>query len=83
MNHEHHHKAHLIIVNGEQKEVAKSHLTFHEVCELAFPDGPFTDKIVYTVTFSYPDGTEGSMVKHESVEIKDGVIFHVGNTDQS
>ncbi len=78
----HEHKYH-VIVNGEQKEVRKSHLTFHEVCELAFPEGPFTDNITYTVSFSYPDGTDGTMVKHESVEVKNGIIFHVGNTDKS
>lgn len=81
--HEHHHKVHHVIVNGEQKEVLKSTLTYQEVCELAFPEGPFGGNIVYTVDFSYPDGTEGSMVKHELVEVKDGIIFHVGNTDKS
>lgn len=83
MIHEHHHKVHHIVVNGEQKETTKNQLTFHEVCELAFPEGPFTDNIVYTVTFTYPDGTEGSLVEHEAVEILNGVIFHVGNTDKS
>ena len=81
--HEHHNKIHHVIVNGEQKEVSKSSLTYQEVCELAFPEGPLGGNIVYTVDFSYPDGTEGSMVKHELVEVKDGIIFHVGNTDKS
>lgn len=83
MTSEHQHKVYQIIVNGEQKEVTKKHLTFQDVCELAFPEGPFADTVVYTVTFSFPDGTEGSMVKHESVKIENGVIFHVGNTDKS
>ena len=72
-----------VIVNGEQKQIQKKQLSFHEVCELAFPHGPFNENVIYTVSFSYPDGTDGSMVKHEFLEINNGIIFHVGNTDKS
>jgi hypothetical protein len=78
-----HHPHFQIIVNGEQKEVGKRRLTFHEVCLLAFPNGPFGDNITYTVTYTYPNGRDGSLVKGESVEIENGMIFNVGNTDKS
>lgn len=80
--HEHHHKVHHVFVNAEQKEVLKSELTYQEVCELAFPEGQFGENTVYTIGFSYPDGTEGTMVKHELVEVKNGIIFHVSSTDR-
>ena len=77
------HSTHHVIVNGEQKEVHSEHLTFHEICKLAFPDGPFGENITYTVSFTYPNGEGGSVVKGESVKIKNGTIFNVGNTDKS
>jgi len=78
-----HHSHFQIIVNGEQKEVDKNRLTFHEVCLLAFPNGPFGENITYTVTYTYSNGRDGSLVKGESVEIENGMIFNVGNTDKS
>ena len=84
--HHHHHPhgaEHHIIVNGEQKETRHDELDFHQVCVIAFPQGPFGDTVTYTVSFTYPDGTEGTMVKGESVKIKNGMIFNVGNTDKS
>ena len=79
----HHDNVYHVIINGEQKETRAKELSFHDVCKLAFPDGRFDDNIIYTVSFCYPDGTEGSMVKHELLETNNGIIFHVGNTDKS
>jgi hypothetical protein len=78
----HHHKYH-VIVNAEQKEVEQPKLTFHDICKLAFPEGPFGENIVYTVTFVLPDGTNGSLVEHTEIDTIDGTIFHVANTDKS
>ena len=80
---EHPHKTHHIIVNGEEKNVSQESLTFHEICLLAFPDGPFAENIRYTVTYTPVHGADVSMVNEESVEIKNGMIFNVGNTDRS
>lgn len=74
---------HHIVVNGEEKRVSQERLTFHEVCVLAFPDGPFGDAIRYTVTYSRKHGGDASMVQGESVEVENGMIFNVGNTDRS
>ena len=82
-HHHSHHGEHNVIVNGEQKETKHDPLSFHQVCELAFPNGPFGDTVMYTVSFTYPDGTEGTMVKGELVKVKNGMIFNVGNTDKS
>jgi hypothetical protein len=78
------HEGRHIVVNGEEKTTNHESLTFHEVCLLAFPDGPFGDAIRYTVTYTYKHGGgDVSMVEGDSVEIKNGMIFNVGNTDRS
>lgn len=79
----HHEHEHHVIVNGQEKTVRQHELSFHDVCKLAFPDGPFTEKVVYTVAFTLPDGTEGTMVKAEEIKVINGTIFVVGNSDQS
>ena len=38
-----------VTVNTEENIVNKSVLTFQEVCELAFPDDPFGERIVYSM----------------------------------
>lgn len=73
-----------IIVNGQPKVVTQREMTFDEVCHLAFPDGPFGEFIVYTVTYSYPDGgSEFVLNKGQSVRIKAGMTIDVANTDRS
>ncbi|WP_247394656.1 multiubiquitin domain-containing protein [Ralstonia pseudosolanacearum] len=78
-----HGKVFTIVVNGEQKVIHQKHLSFQEVCEIAFPQGPFGENIRYTVTYTYPDGREGSMTKGSTVEVENGMVFYVGNTDRS
>lgn len=74
---------HDVIVNGEEMVVERRVLTFHEVCLLAFPDGPFGENIVYTVTYSYRLGGDHVLNKGQIVVIRDGMVFNVGNTDRS
>lgn len=71
-----------IIVNLEPKEVRQEKMTFDEVCRLAFPQGPFGENIRYTITYTHR-GEDHPMLKGDSVELKNGMIFHVGNTDRS
>ena len=76
-------KTYSIIVNGRPKEVAQHKLSYLEVVQLAFPGEVPTDTIVFTVTFSTPNGKEGRMVAGDVEVIKDGMIFNVRKTDQS
>lgn len=78
-----HHHEHHVVVNGEEKTTDKHELTFHEVCKLAYPEGPFRPNITYTVTFTLPDGKEGSMIDVERIEVINGTIFTVANADKS
>lgn len=77
-----HDKVYHIVVNLEPKEVREEKLTFDEICRIAFPQGPFGDSIRYTVTCS-KRGADISMVKGDSIEVENGMICHVSNTDRS
>jgi chromosome segregation ATPase len=75
-----------VIVNGRRKEVHQRHLSFREVVELAFPNNPPKETIIYTVTYRIGGDErrpEGTLVAGQSVKIKDGTIFDVTATDKS
>lgn len=78
-------KVYHIIVNLEPKEVRKRVLTFWEVVALAYPNPPKGPNIVYTVTYRKAAGPmhQGSLVEGDTVEIKNGTIFSVTQTDKS
>jgi hypothetical protein len=86
LSHEHsneHGVVHHIVINGEQREVRQKRLSFQEICVIAFPGGPFGGNIRYTVTYGLPDGREGSMVQGDTINVEEGMVFYVGNTDRS
>jgi len=78
----HEHERVTIIVNARPKEWNKEEISYEEVIALAF--GSYSDdpNIVYSV--SYKKGNEsGSLVKGESVRVKNGMIFNVKQTNKS
>jgi hypothetical protein len=85
----HGHHVHLhgvtIIVNTREKRWNKKAISYKQVVELAF--GSYSDHpdTVYTVT--YTKGPEhkrdGSLVKGQSVKVKNGMIFNVSQTNKS
>jgi hypothetical protein len=79
-----HEKELTIIVNGRQKSVSQKELSFDEVVTLAFGP-PNYDTNVYTVTYQKGDGhkPKGTLVRGETVKVKDGMIFDVIRTDKS
>ncbi|MEZ4720482.1 MAG: multiubiquitin domain-containing protein [Flavobacteriales bacterium] len=74
-----------IIVNGQEKEWEKDEISFKEVVILAFGSYDENPQIVYTVTYKRGQGNkpEGTMVKGESVKVKDKMIFNATRTDRS
>jgi hypothetical protein len=78
-------KLYHIIVNLEPKDVNKKLLTFLEVVTLAYANPPMGPNIVYTVTYRKAAGPmhQGSLVEGGTVEIKNGTIFSVTQTDKS
>ncbi len=74
-----------IVVNGREKEWSEKEITFDQVIELAFGSLPSNPNIAYTVTYKRGEGNkpEGTMVKGQSVKVKDGEIFNATATDRS
>ena len=80
-----HDKEVTIIVNTREKTWNKKEISYEEVIVLAFGSYSNDENVVYTVTYSKgPDSHhEGSLVKGDSVKVKDGMIFNVTQTNKS
>ncbi|HEX8779861.1 MAG TPA: multiubiquitin domain-containing protein [Nocardioides sp.] len=75
-----------IVVNGVQHIVEKKdELTFDEVVDLAFNPRPTGPNWYFTVGYRRGHGNkpEGSLIKGQSVTVKDGMVFNVTATDKS
>lgn len=74
-----------IMVNGIVKEWDRRKITFKDVIDLAY--GEYIDLPTMVYTVAYEDGPrpnpEGSMLKGDSVFIKNKMIFHATQTDKS
>ena len=82
-DHDHKDKTVNIVVNGEAKEWRKRKIDYDEVVKLAFPEGPTGGNIRYNVSWTKPDGQEGSLRPGHSVDVVEGMTFDVRNTDKS
>jgi|ERR1017187_8640566 hypothetical protein len=73
-----------IHVNGEPKIVKGPKVTFDEIVRLAFPKVE-SDTVGYKVMFTHgPEGhREGSLAKHQSVNVCNGMRFDVQHTHKS
>lgn len=82
---EHEKKEVTIVVNGQQKQVEKTELTFADVVGLAFNPVPSGPNVMITVTYRNGHGEkpEGTLTEGESVKVKEGMIFDVTATDKS
>jgi hypothetical protein len=74
-----------IIVNTRPHEWEKKEISYEEVVTLAFGSYSHDEGVVYTVTYSKGEEPhkEGSLVKGQSVKVKDGMIFNVTQTNKS
>lgn len=72
-----------ISVNGTAEVWHKRKINYEEIVKLAFPDGPFGGDIRYSVSWTKPDGQEGSLRPGHSVDVVEGMMFDVRNTDKS
>lgn len=79
-----HKKPFTIIVNGQPKEWDKNRISFDEVVKLAYPTPP-PGQIDYTVTYTKgpPHHREGTLLKGQSVEVVNGMVFDVVPTVKS
>lgn len=80
--HEHEYK---IVVNGREKSVMSQVLTFDEVVALAFDPVPTGPEVFFTIAYRHAKSEphDGTLTDSETVEVKDGTIFDVTQTDKS
>ena len=74
-----------IIVNGKKKTITKKELSFDELVDLAFNPVPTGPNVLFTITYEHGprENPEGTLMKGQTVKIKDGMIFNVKHTDRS
>ena len=74
-----------IIVDGTAHKWPKGKITFAQVVTLEFPDYKPGDGINYSVKYTKGprENPEGVLVPGASVEVKEGMVFHVTRTGQS
>ena len=72
-----------IAVNGEAEVWHHRKITYENVVKLAFPDAPAGGDVRYSVSWTKPNGQEGSLRPGHSVDVVEGMIFDVRNTDKS
>lgn len=76
----------VIIVNASEKPwPKKDDISYEEVVTLAFGSCSSDPNVVYTVTFSKGNSPrhEGTMVKGDSVMVKNRMVFNVTQTNKS
>lgn len=75
-----------IIVNARSREVSNQQVTFEQVVQMAFPDCPPADNIVFSMTYRHAESKPhaGELGPGGTVEVKKkGTIFNVTKTVQS
>ena len=72
-----------IFVNGTPDQWPNRKISYDQVVKLAFPKGPHGGDIRYSVSWTKPDGQEGSLRPNHSVVVVEGMSFDVRNTDKS
>jgi hypothetical protein len=73
---------HTVIVNAQPKKVSADSLSYDDVVALAFANPPTGPNVVITVTWRHGNES-GSLVKGQSVEVKNGMKFDVSATGES
>lgn len=73
-----------IVVNGVAEDWPHKKMNYEQAVKLAFPDGPHGGDIRYNVSWTKPDGQEGSLrPSSPPVDVVNDMIFDVRNTDKS
>ena len=78
-------KTYTIIVNGTEEVIEEKEITFEQLVVFAYGEISDNPLIIYTITYLRGTGNkpEGSMLRGDSVKVKDGMIFSVTKTDRS
>ena len=81
---QHPHDTFQIFVNGTEETWAHGKMSYEQAVHLAFPNGPTGGDIRYSVSWTKPNGEEGSLRPGtKPVDVVNGMIIDVRNTDKS
>ena len=83
MAHEENKKVFHILINGTAEQWQHPQINYEQLVNLAFPNGPHGGDVRYTVTWTKPNGEEGSLRKGQHIDVVEGMKFDVRNTDKS
>ena len=74
-----------IIINGKEKIVTQTELSYAEIVALAFENPQTGPNILYTITYRKGPhkNPEGGLLAAQTVKIKNGMIFNVTPTNKS
>jgi hypothetical protein len=72
-----------IVVNGQAEVWKHKQINYEQVVKLAFPKGASGENVRYSVSWTKPDGQEGSLRPGRHVDVVEGMSFDVRNTDKS
>lgn len=74
-----------IYINGTPKVVEKDHMSFDEIITLAFEAPPTGEGVDFTVQYTkgHSDKPKSTLVKGQSVKVKEGMEFDVTPTNRS
>jgi len=73
-----------IAVNGTAEIWTHKTMSYEQAVKLAFPDGQHGGNIRYSVSWTKPDGQEGSLRPgQQPVDVVNEMKFDVRNTDKS
>ena len=74
-----------IIVNTRPKPWSEKEISYRDVVILAFGSYSEDENVIYTVTYAKGEESkhEGSLVKGQSVKVKEGMVFNVTQTNKS
>ncbi|QNA45855.1 multiubiquitin domain-containing protein [Lacibacter sediminis] len=75
----------VIIVNAEEKVWTDKSISFEQLAEIAYGSYEDNEAITYSITYKRGMGNkpEGSLIKGQSVQVKDKMIFNVTRTNRS
>jgi len=76
-----HAKGHDIVINGKKRHFDGPTISYEQVVQLAFPDGP--SDIIYTVSYVNPHGHDGTLAPGQKTTVHEGMEFVVRKTGRS
>lgn len=74
-----------IFINGRPRTVAHRRVSYDQLVQLAFPDGPAGENVTYTITYTRAAGSkaEGALAAGGFIRVKEGTRINVTPTDKS